>query len=347
MNKRRFKSTFISLILLISILGTGYNIQAYETDLEKRFTSTGEISNKMVIPGGMPIGIYMKTDGIFVIGTEEIEGKEPAKNLVKEGDYILEINGSSVSTKEDIIKIINSLNSSKIILKLRRNGEVISVKMDAILTKKGSYKLGIWVRDSVQGLGTVTYITTDGHFGALGHGIHDSDTEELLEISEGRAYETSILRVVKSKRGNPGGMEGVIVYNRYNLRGSIDTNCTSGIFGTFKNPEEFIGNTTAVPICAKGKVKTGPATIRCCVDGEVKEYDIRIERVNRYSGDSNKDMVIKVTDEELINVTGGIVQGMSGSPILQNGKLVGAVTHVFVNNPQKGYGIFIENMMKQ
>ncbi len=346
MNKRRFRSTFISLVLLISILGTGYNIQSYENDLERRFTSTVDMSNQMVIPGGMPIGIYMKTDGIFVIGTEKIDGKEPAKNLVKSGDYILEINGSPVSDKEDIIKKINELKSSKVILKLRRNGEEISIKMNAVYTKQGNYKLGIWVRDSVQGLGTVTYITSDGKFGALGHGIHDSDTEDLLEISEGRAYETSILRVVKSKRGNPGGMEGVIVYNRYNLRGSIDKNQSSGIFGTFNNPEEFIGNAEAVPICSKRKIKTGPAVIRCCVDGEVKEYDIRIERLNFYSGDANKDMVIKVTDKELLELTGGIVQGMSGSPILQDGKLVGAVTHVFVNNPEKGYGIFIEEMMK-
>lgn len=352
MNKRRFGRTFISLLLLISILGVGFNINTYEAKSERRLVSTGDVTNQMVVPGGMPIGIYMKTDGVFVLGTEAIEGKsgqklEPARNLVREGDYILGINGESTESKSDLIKLIKELESQEVVLKLRRDDEEFSIKLDAVLCADDSYKLGIWVRDSVQGLGTVTYITSDQKFGALGHGIHDSDTDELLEISEGRVYETRILRIVKGKKGEPGGMEGMIVYNRYNLRGKITDNTESGVFGTLQDTEEITDDIEAVPVCTKKQVKTGAAVIRCCVEGEVKEYDIEIERLHTFSLDTNKDMVIKVVDEELLKVTGGIVQGMSGSPILQDGKIVGAVTHVFINNPEKGYGIFIENMMKQ
>ncbi len=352
MNKRRFRRTYMSILLLIAILGAGFNINSNEAKSEKRLVSTGDVTNQMVIPGGMPIGIYMKTDGVFVLGTEAIEAKngdkqEPAKNLIREGDYILEINGVACEGKSVLIKQIKSLNDEKVILKVRRDDEELEVQLSAVLCKDDSYKLGIWVRDSVQGLGTVTYITANQEFGALGHGIHDSDTDELLEISEGRVYETRILRIVKGKKGEPGGMEGMIVYNRYNIRGEITDNTERGVFGTLQDNEKIIGDIEAVPVCKKRQVKTGPAIIRCCVEGEVKEYDIEIERFSTFSLDANKDMVIKVVDEELLEVTGGIVQGMSGSPILQDGKIVGAVTHVFVNDPTSGYGIFIEEMMQE
>ncbi len=351
MNKRRFRKVYISIFMLVSILGVGFNINTYEAQSERRLVSTGDITNQMVIPGGMPIGIYMKTDGVFVLGTESIEAKngekqEPAKNLIREGDYILEINGEVCESKSDLMKQVKALTDDEVILKVRRDDEELQVKLSAVLCKDDSYKLGVWVRDSVQGLGTVTYITSNQEFGALGHGIHDADTDELLEISEGRVYETRILRIVKGKKGEPGGMEGMIVYNRYNIKGEITKNSESGVFGTLQDNEAVTDGMEAVPVCTKRQVKTGPAVIRCCVEGEVREYDIEIERIQTFSLDSNKDMVVKVVDKELLGVTGGIVQGMSGSPILQDGKLIGAVTHVFINDPTKGYGIFIEEMLE-
>lgn len=352
MRKRWYRRFLIMTLILVSVLGTGLSIEDLQTEYEKQLVSTGSVSNEMVILGGMPIGIYMKTDGVLVLGTDSVKGMDgetyaPAENLVKAGDYIVGINGESVDSKKELISQINKLESEKVVLRMRRNEEEIDVKVIAAVTGEKEYKLGIWVRDSVQGLGTVTYITTTNEFGALGHGIHDMDIDELLEIGEGRVYNTEILRIEKGKKGSPGGMEGMIIYNRYNILGSIEKNTEIGVYGTIKNLDNLTKEQTTVPVCLKSDVETGAAVIRCCVDDEVKEYDIEIERINYFTLEANKGLVIKIVDEELIDITGGIIQGMSGSPIIQNGKLIGAVTHVFVNDPTKGYGIFIEDMMKQ
>ncbi len=351
MRKRWYRRFLIMIILLVSIFGTGLSIEQLKTEYEKQQVSTGEVSNQMVIPGGMPIGIYMKTDGILVLGTDSIQSSDgqefsPAEKLVKSGDYIVGFNGDEVSTKKELITKIEELDKELVVLQLRREEEIITVKVKPVMTDDKTYKLGIWVRDSVQGLGTVTYITANNEFGSLGHGIHDADTDELLEIEEGRVYDAKILRIEKGKKGSPGGMEGMIVYNRYNILGSIDDNTDIGVFGTIKNTEALITDYTPVPVCQKDNIKTGEASIRCCVNGDVEEYSIEIQRVNHFSIEANKGLVIKVVDEKLLDITGGIVQGMSGSPILQDGKIVGAVTHVFVNDPTRGYGIFIEEMLK-
>lgn len=350
MRKRWYRRVLIMIMLLVTVMGTGLSIEELQKEAKKQQVSTGSVSNKMVIPGGMPIGIYMKTDGVLVLGTDSIEGKDgqeyqPAKNLVKEGDYIVSINTEEVSSKKELVSKMASLDTNEVVLSLRREEELIDVKIKAVQGTNGDYKLGIWVRDSVQGLGTLTFVTTDNQFGALGHGIHDTDTDELIEMEEGRVYETKILRIEKGEKGSPGGMEGMIVYNRYNILGTIEKNTDIGIFGTLKNAESLTRQEEAVPVCAKDDVKTGAAVIRCCVEGTVKEYEIEIQKINYFARETNKGMVIKVVDEELLEITGGIVQGMSGSPILQDGKIVGAVTHVFVNDPAKGYGIFIEEML--
>ena len=219
--------------------------------------------------------------------------------------------------------------------------------MDMIQCEDGTKKLGIWVRDNAQGLGTITYLDSDSHFGALGHGIHDVDTGELLNISDGTLYLTSVKEIQKGVNGTPGGMEGIIVYNNYNVLGKIKKNTEAGIFGTIDRVDVLFANQTPVQLAKKEEVEEGPAIIRCAVDGEIKEYDILITQVNLWSGEVNKSMTIEVTDPSLLDETGGIIQGMSGSPILQNGKLIGAVTHVFVNNPTKGYGIFAESMINE
>ncbi|MDO5424451.1 MAG: SpoIVB peptidase [Eubacteriales bacterium] len=304
-----------------------------------------------VYPGGDPVGIYMKTKGVLVIGTGEVAGadgivKEPALNIIRSGDYIVEADGTAVETKEDLMQCVAQSGGREMVLTVNRNDETTSLKVSPVMTEGQEYKLGIWVRDDTQGIGTLTYVEEDGTFGALGHGISDVDTGTLLELEDGTLYHTDILSVMKGSQGAPGELAGVIRYRRDAVLGKIAENTACGIFGVLSEAgmEEEPGET--VEVAFKQDVRAGEAVIRSAVGGEVREYGIVIEKVNVGSGDVNKSMVIRVTDEELLEVTGGIVQGMSGSPILQDGKLIGAVTHVFVNDPTKGYGIFIENMLE-
>ena len=187
---------------------------------------------------------------------------------------------------------------------------------------------------------------SQSHFGALGHGIRDTDTNELLEIGDGRLYTTSIQDIKKGTSGNPGGMEGVIVYNNYNILGSITQNTDEGIYGTVDRIDALFSNQEPVPVAAKDEIHTGDAVIRCAVSGKVEEYKIRITKIDWNARESNKTLVIEVTDPKLLDMTGGIVQGMSGSPIIQNGVLVGAVTHVFVSDPTRGYGVHARFMLE-
>ncbi len=352
MRKWWYRRILVIVLFLTSIMGTGFSIKQLQAEEENQEVSNRSAGSELVIPGGMPIGIYMETDGVLVLATDSIlcmDGNEyePAKNLVKTGDYIVGINGEEISSKRELIQAVGKLESAEVVLRLRREEEHIDVKMQSVEVERDEYKLGIWVKDNIQGLGTVTYLTTESEFGALGHGIHDSDSGELLEISGGTVYETSIVGVQKGAKGEPGGLEGVIIYNRYNELGVIEENTENGIYGTIKNVDELFEEQEAVAICQKEDIAIGKAQIRCTVDGKMETYDIEIKNVDFYTGEVNKGIIIEVTDEELLELTGGIVQGMSGSPIIQDGKLVGAVTHVLVNDPTRGYGIFIEDMIKQ
>lgn len=322
-----------------------------ENERMRQEVSAQAVSQNMVIPGGMPVGLYMEADGVLVLGTEEIvssngTAREPAENIVKAGDYITGLDEKEIKNKRELVACVEKLTGEEVILHLMREGEPLDVKIKPVCCSPKEYKLGIWVRDNTQGLGTITYLTGDGHFGALGHGIHDSDTNGLFHISKGTLYGTSIRNIKKGEDGAPGWIEGVIVYNKYNRLGTIEKNTEEGIYGTLADPEKLAENIAPVPVAKKEEIKTGPAVIRCMVDGEIREYDIKITKIDPNSREVNKGLMIEVTDEELLAVTGGIIQGMSGSPILQNGKLVGAVTHVLVNDSTKGYGIFIEKMLE-
>lgn len=237
------------------------------------------------------------------------------------------------------------LCGESVTLKVRRGKETIPLSLTPVKDDKGNYKLGIWVRDDTQGIGTLTYVDENGGFGALGHGISDVDTGELLSIADGNLYNAQILGIRKGEKGNPGELSGLIRYEAGNILGEISENRKNGIFGTMEASQLKNMNLEKVPIGYKQDLKTGPASVFCCTDGEVKEYAAEITRIDLNHEDSNKSFVIQITDKELLEKTGGIVQGMSGSPVLQNGKLFGAVTHVFVQDSTSGYGIFIENMM--
>lgn len=351
MTIRWYRRMLIILLVFAVTVGGSYCFLQIKREELKKEVSAGTGSENLLIPGGMPIGIYMETDGVMVLGTDEIKSSDgsstsPAKHLVKDGDYIVGIDEEEVENKQELIEVMQNMSKKTVILHLRRKMEYIDVKIHPAKDEEGKYKLGIWVRDNVQGLGTITFLNANSEFGALGHGIHDVDTSELLEISEGTLYETSIQNIKKGQNGSPGGMEGIIVYNHYNVLGSITSNTETGIYGKIDRVDKVFKKQEAYPAASKEEIKTGKAYIRCAVSGEVKDYEIQITKIDLHPGEVNKGIEIRVTDEELLRITGGIVQGMSGSPILQDGKIVGAVTHVFVQDSTKGYGIFIENMLE-
>lgn len=309
------------------------------------------VDDQEVYVSGSTIGIYMETEGVLVIDTGEIqdqngETKEPAKNIIRQGDYIVSFNGQKISTKKELINDIAELDGTAVTLEVSREGESIPVSVTPVKDTKGDYKLGIWVRDDTQGIGTLTYVDQNGNYGALGHGISDIDTAQLLNIRNGALYKAQILAINKGSKGNPGELAGFIRYDARNILGTIETNTKNGIYGQFtKNADDGI-TLKKMPVAHKQEVKTGSATILCSIDGQVREYDAEIKKIDMNHEDTNKSFVIQITDEKLLEATGGIVQGCSGSPVLQNGKIIGAVTHVFVQDSTSGYGIFIENMLE-
>lgn len=306
------------------------------------------VESRYVIPCGESIGLYLEMDGVMVVGTSELTDKagntvEPAYGIIKSGDYILEANGEDITDKEELISVISECESVSCVLKIRRDGEIMDVRVNPVQTNDGTVKAGIWVRDDAQGIGTLTYIDDNGNFGALGHAMSDTDTGKRLEASAGDLQRARIQDVQKGNVGTPGSLLGTIIYGEKSL-GEIFQNTESGVFGHTELSNWGVDEADALPVGYKQDVKLGPATILCSADGEVKEYKIDIIKADTAT-DGNKGLVVQVTDEELLELTGGIVQGMSGSPIIQDGKLVGAVTHVLVNDPTRGYGIFIENML--
>ena len=293
-----------------------------------------------VIPGGDSIGINLKTEGLLVVGIADFDsgGKKisPAEDAgIRTGDIITEVNGHKVKRINALTEAVNS--ADKVILSGYRSGEKFTWNVaPAVCDQTNKLKLGLWVRESVAGIGTVTFYT-DTHFAALGHPISDIDTGASVIPDGGSICMSEIIGVDKGEKGKPGSLKGIF---RGDECGEICLNTYCGVFGTMsKRP-----SAEKIPVGTKDEVTCGDAFIRCDIGDGAKEYGINILRVGT---DKAKSMIIKITDQNLIEKTGGIVQGMSGSPIIQNGKLIGAVTHVFVNDPTRGYGIFIENMLAE
>lgn len=310
------------------------------------------IEQQKVYASGAPVGIYMETDGVLVIASGEIRdengiSQSPAEHIVQPGDYIRRVNGQELKNKKQLIRMVSRNQGETMKLEVMRHEEIIPLALTPVLAEDGSYKLGIWVRDNIQGIGTMTFVDGEGDFAALGHGISDVDTGERLDISRGDLYSAQILSVQKGAAGSPGELRGVIDYQESLKLGRINHNTANGITGEMKNGKIAGIHRQPCEIGLKQELKIDKAQILCDVGKGVKEYDIEIRKINWNVKDSNKSFVIHVTDPELLAQTGGIVQGMSGSPILQNGKLVGAVTHVFVNDPAMGYGIFVETMLEE
>lgn len=309
------------------------------------------IEDRELIPVGVPIGIYVKTEGVLVVGTGEFASQgagkvSPAKNILKSGDYVIKLNGTEVTGKDDLIMRIENCGGEQQLLTIRRDAETYDVIIKPEKDRTGKYKIGVWVRDNAQGVGTMTYIDDNGNFGALGHGINDVDTSTLMEMNDGTLYQTEIISIRKGAAGQPGEMTGMIVYSDDRILGDITSNSTRGIFGKCNQKALALGTEDALPIGLKQEIEKGPAQILCTVDGTTRYYDIEITELHLDHDNVNRGIELRVTDPELLSVTGGIVQGMSGAPIIQKEKFVGAVTHVLVQDSTRGYGIFIENMLE-
>lgn len=308
------------------------------------------VEKQEVLVSGSPVGIYMETKGVLVIDSGEITDREgirrtPAEHIIQSGDYICEIDGKVLTGKRQLMQLVRENQGEPMELQVIRHQETIKLEMTPVETEDGSYKLGIWVRDNIQGIGTLTYVEPNGTFGALGHGISDADTGERLEISDGDLYRADILSIRKGTAGTPGELRGVINYREENRIGTICGNSQYGIRGQME-PGKYTESMKKIPTGLKQEIQTGKAEIRCDIGDGIREYQCEILEIDSNARDTNKCFVLRITDDDLLSRTGGIVQGISGSPVLQNGKLIGAITHVFVNDPTKGYGIFIENMME-
>ena len=296
---------------------------------------------RMLIPVGHTVGIKMYARGVLVVDLPE--GATPARQCgLKKGDVILQCSGTAVTSTEQFQAMLQDSRGAAVELEVRRSGDHRTMSVTPEETADGGYAIGAWIRDSMAGIGTVTYYDPEtGNFGALGHGINDVDTRQLMPFASGEILPSSVKAVKRGESGAAGQLKGD--FDLTSTVGTLYANTECGVFGRADGALPEMGE--ALPVASAEEIRAGPAVIRCNVEGDrVADYAVEIVRLFD-DPDDPRDLLLKVTDPQLLALTGGIVQGMSGSPIIQDGKLVGAVTHVLVNDPTRGYGIFIENML--
>ena len=312
---------------------------------EKETSEEEKIVREKVFIGGYPVGLKLYADGVVVVGTEPVDTENGPVDTaqitgIMVGDIIKTFNGEKVTDNRHLSRLIEENKGKSTTLTISRDGEIINIPFcGAYSISEEKYKAGVWVRDSCAGIGTVTFCTKDGYFACLGHAVCDIDTKLTLPISSGECTSVHLTGYKMSKNGFAGELCG---YLEEGNTGTIMLNCNIGVYGRFSMP---LVENKLVDIAENNEVEVGEAEVYTTLeDGAVVSYDARITQVNHYNTE-NKNLLVEITDEELISKTGGIVQGMSGSPVIQNGMLVGAITHVIVDNPTKGYGIFAETMM--
>ena len=304
-----------------------------------------------IVPGGKTIGIKLFTRGLMCVGTEKLSGEDgrmidASKDAdVRSADMIMSVNGEELHTVEQFAKIVNDSGGQQLTLQIERSGQSMEKSLTPVKTEDG-YKLGIWVRDSTAGIGTITFVDKNTNvYGALGHPITDVDTGAIMPVEQGSVSETKIVDVKKGERGEPGELCGLFDQSSTD-QGVILKNTAQGIYGFLENGFHAGVVEEPLPVASKSQVHTGKAEIYANVeDDKIEKFEVEIVKIMKHAVD-DKNLVVNVTDKRLIEKTGGIVQGMSGSPIVQDGKIIGAVTHVFVNDPKRGYGVFIENMLQ-
>lgn len=344
---KQWKGFLISWLVIISIFCF------FITPVYTAHKVTTNAAEKMVYLGGFPIGITLNTKGVIIIGVSSVTTKEgettPLKGLgVKEGDILTHIADKEVNSATEISFALNSpaFNGENITCSFLRNGSVFQKNVkpakDAIT---GLYKLGLWIRDNAAGVGTMTYIDPEKNtFASLGHAVSDIDTSIVMPVKSGNIYKCNIIGVQKGARGKAGELKGLFLKNG-SVLGSVNKNCEFGVYGDVQKDMIEDMHLPKVKLGNKQMVKVGKAQIYCTIDGtHPKAYDVEIIKAMRQNSAEKRSLVLKIVDKELLTLTGGIVQGMSGSPIVQNGYLIGAVTHVFVNDPTKGFGLYIDWM---
>ena len=300
--------------------------------------------SKEIIAGGENIGITLNSKGILVVGTYEINGSNPEVMAnIKSGDIITDIEGTEVNTIDEMATAINESNKDEININYKRNNEIKKTKLKLYKDENNIFKTGLFVKDSITGIGTLTFIDPNTKkFGALGHEIQEGSTGKILEIKDGKIFDSKVTGTIPSKDGNPG--EKKAEFNINKIKGITNENTAQGIFGDYT---EELPNKKTYKVANTQDIKEGNAKILTVLkDKEIKEYDIQIIEINK-TNEKNKNFVFEITDKDLLNQTNGIIQGMSGSPIIKDEYIIGAVTHVIVNDPHKGYGIFITNMLEE
>ena len=364
------------------VIGQTADTAPADRDTDSDYQETGKICDSTggegVYACGRLTGIYEQTEGVLVVNTTEVtdeDGKKvnPADKKVKCGDYILSVNGRTVADKEELSEAVNDImkeydenldeslkdksnedkikseiNKRTVKIKFLRGGEEMSADIAPVRMDDGRYYMGIWVKDDLAGIGTITYYTKDGRFGALGHGIGDgTQSGNLLYANSGDLYSMKLTKIKKGKAGTPGEIGGVVYFGKKSHIGTLDCNSNLGIYGQLDSDElsEYAAEDTYYPVAGKDEIHTGSAQMISEISGKLEKYNLEITNIDKKATDTNKGMELKVTDERLIELSGGIVQGTSGSPIIQDGKIIGAVTHVFVDDPTGGYGICIDEML--
>ena len=307
------------------------------------------LGDESVYLGGNAVGFSIKTNGVIVVGKNSVLTNDGLVSVcenqnINSGDIITHIDGVEIKDANDIPSHLKNA-SSDVKLTLKRGSKIFDVTLRPQVDTNGNKKIGLWVRDDATGIGTLTYVDSKTlEFGALGHPVTDGETGTKIDIQKGQVYDCSVVGIEKGERGKPGELKGVFLSSK-NSKGEIDGGNDFGIFGTILDKNGMVDENVVAGVGGRLAVKPGKAQIMSSVSGVREFYDIEIIKASKQKTAKDKSMVFRVTDKRLLDLTGGIIQGMSGSPILQNGKLVGAVTHVFVSDPTKGYGIYIDWMM--
>lgn len=334
---------------------TSIEIQAFGK-ISLRNVELTTLEDIEVVPVGKIVGLKLYTNGVLVVGMSEIEDessrlvKPYEKTDIKEGDMILEINGEEIKDIQDLKTIVNNTSGNDVEIKLLRDGtSVVVSNIRPVKVSNDEYKLGLWVKDAATGVGTMTfYEPKSNKFALLGHGITDTDTNSLIYIDSGELVTSKVVSVKKGASGEPGEIRGTILKQK--TIGKVNKNTNFGVFGELEDLTTLnIDTSKKYKIALRNEIKEGSAKILCSTDdsNKVQEYEIEIEKVYTDNDSNNKSMLIRITDDKLIEKTGGIIRGLSGAPIIQNGKFIGAVTNVLVSNPKIGYGIFADLMIKE